>query len=152
MTSCGVSSERPTRRASLIVIIGAFLSSAVGCTTHCAGMAPTTSPSGGPPRELLTFARNSPLVGSGYKLVLFDDGCLEYQGSGRVETRVMPDMFVERPAIARVRANLERLSALRPELQLQRGGRRFLESVRPVLDLHDLSGAWRSRREKDRPL
>ena len=104
----------PNPRASLIVIIGAFLSSAVGCTTHCAGMAPTTSPSGGPPRELLTFARNSPLVGSGYKLVLFDDGCLEYQGLGR-QNPGHADMFVERPAIARVRANLERLSALRPD-------------------------------------
>ena len=103
------------RRIYNLALLLAGLSSAVGCTTHCAGMAPTTSLSGGPPRELLTFARTSPFVGSGYKLVLFDDGCLEYEGWGRVKNPGHADVLVERPAIARVRSSLERLSVLRPD-------------------------------------
>ncbi len=74
-------------------------------------MAPTTtSPNGGPPRELLTFSRTNPFVGSGYKLVLFDDGCLEYEGS-----RGHDEVFVEPPADSGVRSSLERLSALPPD-------------------------------------
>jgi hypothetical protein len=93
-----------------IVILAALLSSAAGCS-HCVGMAPTgTSPGGGPSRELLTFSRTNPFFGRGYKLVLFDDGCLEYDGA-----KGHDEVFVEPPAMAKVRSSLERLAALPPD-------------------------------------
>lgn len=98
-----------------VVVLAALLSGAAGCG-HCAGMAPTTaSPGGGSPRELMTFTGSSPFVASGYKVVLFDDGCLEYEGWGRVQTVGHDEVPVEPSAMARVRSSLERLAALPPD-------------------------------------
>ncbi len=61
------------------LMLGTLLSSAAGCSTRYAAMSPTASPSGA---RFLTFERVSGFVSSGYKLVLLDDGRLEYEGWG----------------------------------------------------------------------
>ena len=60
------------------LLLGALLSSPAGC----APMPSTASPRGAPPRVLLTFHRTGGfVVQSGHhKLVLFEDGRLQYEG------------------------------------------------------------------------
>lgn len=94
------------------LILGTLLSSAAGCSTRYAAMSPTASPSGA---RLLTFQRVSGFVGSGYKLVLFDDGRLEYQGWGLVENPDWDEVPIAPAAMAKVGSSLERLSVLRPD-------------------------------------
>jgi hypothetical protein len=92
------------------LILGALLLSAAGCGTRYAAISPTASPSGA---RLLTFSRGNGFVMSGYKLVLFDDGDLEYQAQGK--TRGWDEVSIAPPAMAKVRSILERLSALSPD-------------------------------------
>jgi hypothetical protein len=94
------------------LILGTLLSSAAGCSTRYAALSPTASPSGA---RLLTFERVSGFVSSGYKLVLFDDGRLEYEGWGLGENTGWDEVPIAPPAMAKVRSSLERLSALRPD-------------------------------------
>ena len=96
------------------LILGALLSSAVGCSIPYTTISPTASPSSGPPRKLLTFVRANGYMRSGYELVLFDDGRFEYkgwfQGTARwTEGRIAP------PAMAKVRSSVQRLSGLGPD-------------------------------------
>ena len=52
---------------------------------------------------------------SGYKLVLFDDGRLEYEGQGAGENPDWDEVPIAPPAMTKVRSSLERLSGLRPD-------------------------------------
>jgi hypothetical protein len=91
------------------LILGALLSSAAGCGTRYVAISPTASPSGG---RLLTFSRGNGFAGWGYKLVLLDDGDLEYESSSVVDGPDWDEVPVAPAAMAKVRASLERLSAL----------------------------------------
>ena len=94
------------------LILGALLWCAEGCGARYAAISPIASPKGA---RLLTFERASPFVMSGYKLVLFDDGRLEYEARGSVHRPTWDEVPIEPAAMAKVRSSLERLSALRPD-------------------------------------
>ena len=94
------------------LILGTLLSSAAGCSTRYAPVSPIAKPSGA---RLLTFERVGGLVRSGYRLVLFDDGRLEYEGWRRGEKPGWDEVPIMPAAMASVRSSLERLSALRPD-------------------------------------
>ena len=95
------------------LLLGALLSSPAGC----APMPSTASPRGAPPRVLLTFHRTGGfVVQSGYhKLVLFEDGRLQYEGRRAFGNPEWDEVPIAPPAMARVRSSLERLSALSPD-------------------------------------
>ena len=95
------------------LLLGALLSSPAGC----APMPSTASPRGAPPRVLLTFRRTGGfVVQSGHhKLVLFEDGRLQYEGRRAFGNPDWDEVPIAPPAMARVRSSLERLSALSPD-------------------------------------
>jgi hypothetical protein len=97
--------------ASLIVILAGLLSCAAGYGTRYVAISSTAPPSGA---RLLTFEYSNGFFASGYKLVLFDDGRLEYEGSGRGERPRWDEVPIEPAAMAKVRSSLERLSVLPP--------------------------------------
>jgi hypothetical protein len=94
------------------LILGALLACAAGCGTRYAAISPPASPNGD---RLLTFIFGGGLVLSGCQVVLFDDGDVEYEGWGLLASKGRDGTTVAPSAIATVRSNLERLSALPPD-------------------------------------
>jgi hypothetical protein len=94
------------------LILGALLAGAAGC----APMPATATPSGASSGVLLTINRGNGFMGSGHKLVLFQDGRLQFVRLGQNEpTPEWDEVPIAPPAMAKVRSSLDRLSALPPD-------------------------------------